>query len=66
MEKFIPFEKLSKKEQRRRNAAKRTTWGRLSPVTRRSENPRAYKRRKAQRTFDDDAVLFLCPAISIM
>ena len=58
MEKFIPYEKLSKKEQRRRNAAKRTTWGRLSPVTRRSENPRAYKRRKAQRTFNDDAVLF--------
>ena len=58
MEKFIPYEKLSKKEQRRRNAAKRNTCGPLSPVTRRSENPKAYKRQKAQRTLDDDAVLF--------
>ena len=57
MEPFIPFEKLSKKEQRRRNAEKRSTWGPLSPITRRSENPKAYKRHKAQRPFDDDAVL---------
>ena len=48
MEKFIPYEKLSKKEQRRQDAAKRNTWGPVSPVTRRSENPKAYNRRKAQ------------------
>ena len=66
MEKFIPYEKLSKKEQRRRNAAKRNTWGPLSPVTRRSENPKAYQRQKAQRTFENDAVLFLYYAIDIM
>ncbi len=48
MERFVPYEKLSKKEQRRRNAAKRNTWGPVSPVTRRSENPRAYNRHKAQ------------------
>ena len=48
MEKFIPFEKLSKKEQRKRNAQHRGGWQGLSPVTRRSENPRAYNRRKAQ------------------
>ena len=57
MEKFIPFEKLSKKEQRRRNAEKRNTWGAISPVTRRSENPKIYKRQKAQRTFDDAVLL---------
>ena len=50
MEKFIPFEKLSKKEQRKRNREKRSGWGPLSPVTRRSENPKAYNRRKAQRS----------------
>ena len=61
MENFIPFEKLSKKEKRRRNAEKRGSWGPLSPVTRRSESPKAYKRRKAQRPFDDGAVPFLCP-----
>ena len=48
MEKFIPFEKLSKKEQRRRNAQRRGSWQGISPVTRRAENPKAYNRRKAQ------------------
>ena len=57
MEKFIPFEKLSKKEKRRRNTEKRGVWGALSPVTRRSENPKAYKRKEAQRP-DEDAVPF--------
>ena len=36
MEKFIPFEKLSKKEQRRRNAQRRGSWQGVSPVTRRA------------------------------
>ena len=58
METFVPFDKLSKKERRRKNAEKRGTWGPLSPVTRKSENPRAYKRQKAQRPDDGDAVPF--------
>lgn len=49
MEKFIPYEKLSKKKQRERNKEKRGTWGALKPVTRKSENPKAYNRRKARR-----------------
>lgn len=48
MEKFIPYEKLSKKEQKKINAARRTTWGSISPVTRKPENSRAYNRKKAQ------------------
>ena len=48
MEKFIPYEKLSKKERRKQNQARRGSWGAVSPVTRRSKNPRAYNRRKAQ------------------
>ena len=48
MEKFIPYEKLSKKEQKKINVARRTTWGSLSPVTRKPENSRAYNRKKAQ------------------
>jgi hypothetical protein len=56
MEKFIPFEKLSKKEKRKQNRLKRSTWGPLSPVTRRSANPKAYNRKKAQRPDDGDAV----------
>lgn len=48
MEKMIPFEKLSKKEQRKRNVAKRGSWGNMNPVTRKPENPKAYNRRKAR------------------
>ena len=48
MEKFIPYEKLSKKEKRRMDLAKRQTWGELNPVTRKPENSKAYNRRKSQ------------------
>ena len=49
MEKFIPYAKLSKKEKRRRDTAKRGTWGALNPVTRKPVNSKAYHRAKARR-----------------
>ena len=55
MEKFIPYEKLSKKERRKRDAKGRTTWGALNPVTRKPENAKAYNRRKARKWSDDSA-----------
>ncbi|MBQ2898665.1 MAG: hypothetical protein IJE28_02840 [Oscillospiraceae bacterium] len=58
MEKFVPFEKLSKKKQRELNAMKRRDWNGINPVTRKSENPKAYNRRKAQKRFDFDSVPF--------
>lgn len=61
MEKFIPYEKLSKKEKRRRDAMMRGTWGALNPVTRKSKNPKAYDRRKARKWIDDPlSVPFFC------
>ena len=48
MEKFIPYEKLSKKEKRKLDLAKRQTWGDLNPVTRKPENSKAYSRNKAR------------------
>ena len=48
MEKFIPYEKLSKKEKRRLDLAKRQTWGELNPVTRKPVNSKAYNRKKSQ------------------
>lgn len=51
MEKFIPYEKLSKKKKRELDAGKRTVWA-VSPVTRKSENPKAYNRKKAQKRMD--------------
>ena len=48
MEKFIPYEKLSKKEKRKMDLAKRQTWGELNPVTRKPTNSKAYNRNKAR------------------
>jgi len=49
MEKFIPFEKLSKKKQREIMAQRRGSWGGIKPVTRKPENPKAYNRKKARK-----------------
>ena len=48
MKKFIPYEKLSKKEKRKIDQARRQTWGELNPVTRKPENSKAYNRNKAR------------------
>ncbi len=62
MDKFIPYNKLSKKKQRELNAKQRRTWGALNPVTRNTANPKAYDRKKARKWNSDDflSVLFLC------
>lgn len=60
MEKFIPYEKLSKKKQKELSAKKRRTWNGLNPVTRKPQNPKAYNRQKARRWSDDsNTVSFL-------
>ena len=59
MEKFVPFEKLSKKKQREMNLQKRGTWNGINPVTRKPENPKAYNRRKAQNWKEPDSVPFV-------
>ena len=66
MEKFIPYEKLSKKEKRKMDLAKRQTWGELNPVTRKPENSRAYNRKKSQaweRELPPAACVFYCLSI---
>ena len=52
MEKFIAYEKLSKKKQRELNAARRSTWT-INPVTRKPANPKAYNRKTARNWKDD-------------
>ena len=54
MEKFIPYEKLSKKAKREADAARRGSWNGLNPVTRKSPNPKAYNRQKARKWSADD------------
>lgn len=50
MEKFIPYEKSSKRRKKELNTIRRKTWGALNPVTRRPANPRAYNRSRVKRT----------------
>lgn len=53
VEKFTPFDKMSKKKQRELNQRKRKTWGNINPITRTSKNLKVYDRRKAQKWSDD-------------
>ncbi|MDR2606644.1 MAG: hypothetical protein LBC38_05115, partial [Oscillospiraceae bacterium] len=46
MQKFIPYEKLSKKARREQDARRRGSWNGLNPVTRVPANPKAYNRSK--------------------
>ena len=52
MEKFVPYEKMSKKAKREMDARRRKDWGGMSPVTRKPENPKAYNRAKARKRQD--------------
>ena len=65
MDKIIPYEKLSKKEKRKLDAQRRSTWGPLNPTTRKPESSRAYNRRKARnRQFElPDSGFFFLPAL---
>jgi len=53
MDRFIPFEKLSKKKQREISAKQRGSWGSFHPVTRKPQNPNAYNRKKARKWSDE-------------
>ena len=60
MKKFTPYEKLSKKKRKELDAAQRGSWGSINPVTRKSENKKAYNRKKARKESDySDNVPFL-------
>jgi len=58
MKKFVPYEKMSKKQKRELDRAKRNTWT-VNPVTRKSENKKAYNRKKLRRDFDIPTENFL-------
>lgn len=60
MEKFLPYEKLSKKKKRELDKARRGTWGELSPVTRKAQSAKVYDRNKARKEIFDDSTFVLC------
>lgn len=60
MQKFVPFEKLSKKKQRELNKKQRGSWGSINPVSRKVESAKIYNRKKARQWKDDSmTVLFV-------
>jgi hypothetical protein len=56
MEKYVPLEKRSKKEQRAWHAARRGSWNGVKPVTRIVPNKKHYDRKKQRRELPPDAV----------
>ena len=48
MEKYIPYGKLSKKEKRKPDSARRGTWGQINPVARKPQSSKAYNRSKSR------------------
>lgn len=53
MKKFVPYEKMSKKQKKKIDSLKRGSWYGVNPATRKSENPKAYKRKKTPKWIDD-------------
>ena len=49
MKKFVEYEKLSKKQKREIDKARRVTWGEIVPVTKKVESAKLYNRKKHQR-----------------
>ncbi|MCL2576507.1 MAG: hypothetical protein FWE27_00445 [Defluviitaleaceae bacterium] len=47
-QKYIPMEKQSKRKQKEYHAMQRRDWGKLNPVTVKSENGKAYNRKKSK------------------
>jgi hypothetical protein len=61
MNRFLPREKMGKREKRALDKAKRQVWGAVSPVTRTTENKKGYNRKRSPRWYDDDSTgTFIC------
>jgi hypothetical protein len=53
MERYIPYDKMSKKQKKEWDSKQRTLWG-GNPVTRKTENNKHYNRKKVQRIDKSD------------
>ena len=54
MNRFLPREKMGKREKRALDRARRQTWEGFNPITRTTENKKAYNRKKSPRWLNDD------------
>lgn len=48
MERFVSYEKMSKKQQKIVNASKRGSWGNVKPITKVKASAKIYNRKKKQ------------------
>ena len=60
--KYIPLDKRSKAKQKEYHSKQRKSWGELNPITRKTENKKAYNRKKSERwRFHDQSFgFFIC------
>lgn len=52
MERFVSYEKMSKKQQKIVNASKRGNWGNVKPITKVKASTKIYNRKKKQNSRD--------------
>ena len=64
MKKFIPYEKLSKKQKRELDLKKRGTWGAVSPISRKAESKKLYNRAKTKHSVEHSAECYCFTAES--
>ena len=48
MEKFVPYEKMSKKDKSKIDQMRRGSWGDVNPVSRKAEIKKLYNRKRTQ------------------
>ena len=56
MERYIPVDKLSKKQKKAYYAAKRGSWNGVNPVSRQVPSKKIYNRKQAKHWRDEDAL----------
>lgn len=62
MKAFVPYEKLSKKQKKEIDRARRAGWGNVNPVTRKVESAKTYNRKKHRigaDAYDSGAFVFV-------
>ncbi len=55
MNRFLPREKMGKRQKRELDRAKRITWDGMNPVTRTAPSKTAYSRKQSPRWYNDDS-----------
>ena len=53
-QKFVPLDKLSKRKQKEHHAMQRRDWGSFNPATKKTENGKAYNRKKSKQRYCED------------